>query len=332
MVDFSTLDAEWRSQETAYNEECEKLVAELRDLELQFAVEQQQQQQHHVAAIADLKESHQAAILDLQSQIEEGLAPDDQDSTEDLDNAIAALRQELADLDNVTIAAEDIELVDEDADAKIRVLEDRLEEQQQQHEDALHQRDDDSRAATRMIEELIEKNLQAEESHREQVNELIETLNALDSGYREKVDEIETDMADERKQTIHSIRSDASKISVVQQNITKKQRDYDRTIQELHDQAERLRTALEARTAREKQQMKEAIAYAQEYATEKRKLVSMNREYEILHSELVRETIEHETLMKDLTKMDSYVLAQMSAGGSRAGRSGGSSTLRTSKF
>jgi hypothetical protein len=78
--------------------------------------------------------------------------------------------------------------------------------------------------------------------------------------------------------------------------------------------------------------MKEAIAYAQEYAQEKRRFVSMHREYEILHAELVRETVEHETLMKDLSKRDGYVLSQMSSGGSRSARSAGASSTRGSKF
>ena len=65
---------------------------------------------------------------------------------------------------------------------------------------------------------------------------------------------------------------------------------------------------------------------AKKFADEKKRFVAMHRELEMLNAELVRETVEHETLMKELNKMDSFVLSQMSAGPS-ASRMGGSSTF-----
>jgi hypothetical protein len=71
---------------------------------------------------------------------------------------------------NAELPTDDIELIDEDADARLRVLEDKLEGRQQLHDEVLRQRDEDSRTATRMIEQMIEKNRQAEEA---QVGELV---------------------------------------------------------------------------------------------------------------------------------------------------------------
>jgi hypothetical protein len=68
-AEFSTIEADWRSQDAAYNSECEQLVAELRDLELQFEADQQASRERHLADIAELKRGHQAAVLDLQLKL-----------------------------------------------------------------------------------------------------------------------------------------------------------------------------------------------------------------------------------------------------------------------
>ena len=117
-----------------------------------------------------------------------------------------------------------------------------------------------------------------------------------------------------------------------QGNISKRQREYNRTVHELHDQADQLRSALEVLTARQKQQMKEAVAVAKRFADEKKRFVSMHRELEMLNAELVRETVEHETLMKEVSKMDSYLLSQMSAGASSKLGTSMFSSIRASRF
>ena len=330
MVEYSTLDSEWHTQEAALANECEERVSQLRDIELQFKAAENAERTKHLATMRQAKSEHRAARLDLHAQIDASLSQENHDDVEDLDNEIAALKNELSQLDIAPALDDDLELVDEDAEERIRVLEDRLDEKQQLHDEVMRQRDEDSRSATRMIEQLVAKNQEAERAHEEQIQEMIETLNKLDKDQADRTADLEGEIADERKQITASMRSAKAKIATIQGNISKRQREYNRTVHELHDQADQLRSALEVLTARQKQQMKEAQAVAKRFADEKKRFVSMHRELEMLNAELVRETVEHETLMKEVSKMDTYLLSQMTAG-TKAGTSTFSS-IRSSRF
>ena len=330
MVEYSTLDSEWHTQEAALANECEERVSQLRDIELQFKAAENAERTKHLATMRQAKSEHRAARLDLHAQIDASLSQENHDEVEDLDNEIAALKNELSQLDIAPALDDDLELVDEDAEERIRVLEDRLDEKQQLHDEVMRQRDEDSRSATRMIEQLVAKNQEAERAHEEQIQEMIETLNKLDKDQADRTADLEGEIADERKQITTSMRSAKAKIARIQGNISKRQREYNRTVHELHDQADQLRSALEVLTARQKQQMKEAQAVAKRFADEKKRFVSMHRELEMLNAELVRETVEHETLMKEVSKMDTYLLSQMTAG-TKVGTSTFSS-IRSSRF
>ena len=332
MVEFSTLDSEWHTQEASLANECEDRVSQLRDIELQFKAAENTERTKHLATIRQLKSEHRAAVLDLQAQIDESLSQEHHEDVEDLDNEIAALKAEISKLDSAPALVDDLELVDDDAEERLRVLEDRLDEKQQLHDEVMRQRDEDSRSATRMIEQLVAKNQEAERAHEDQIQELIETLNRLDKDQADRTSELEGEMADDRKQIMTSMRSAKAKIATIQSNIAKRQREYSRTVHQLHDEADQLRSALEVLTARQKQQMKEAVAVAKRFADEKKRFVSMHRELEMLNAELVRETVEHETLMKEVSKMDSYLLSQMSAGASSKLGTSMFSSIRASRF
>jgi CII-binding regulator of phage lambda lysogenization HflD len=64
-------------------------------------------------------------------------------------------------------------------------------------------------------------------------------------------------------------------------------------------------------TARENASLADAAATAKKINDEKRKFATLHKELEMLKGELARATVEHETLMKELTKIDNYVLSQM---------------------
>ena len=70
-------------------------------------------------------------------------------------------------------------------------------EKQQLHEEVMRQRDEDSRSATRMIEQLVAKNQEAERAHEEQIQDLIETLNKLDKDQADRTSDLEGEMADD---------------------------------------------------------------------------------------------------------------------------------------
>jgi hypothetical protein len=114
--------------------------------------------------------------------------------------------------------------------------------------------------------------------------------------------------------------------------VAKRQREYERKMLDLQAAADRQRSALEGRTARQQQQLKEALGLAKKYGDEKRKYVAMHRELEMLNAERVREAVEHATLMKEISKMDAFVLSQMSTGSRVRPAATGSTTARGTRF
>jgi chromosome segregation ATPase len=324
LVELQRTKSEWLSRETALHDDCEKLVSQLRDVDTQSSSDRNFAQSQHTAQLAQLKQRHQLAVRELESQIEDALAATEDDSDERLDAEIASLKNELTALEDGSQAAEDIETVDPDAEERQQQLEDRLEEVRQRHDDVLRSREEDSRKATEMLSQLVEKQEQEEAAHQEAVRARIEQLNAMDREQSERLESSGREAAAEKKRIVASIKSAAAKIAQMRDTVAKRQRDYERTIGELQGKADQLRAALEARTIRQQEQMKEAVACAKKFGEEKRRFVGMHRELEMLNAERVREAVEHATLMKEVSKMDGYVLSQLSAGAglrSTAGKS-----------
>jgi hypothetical protein len=297
MVEFQRLKSEWLSKEATLHDECERLVSQLRDSETQYSADRNAIQSQHVATLAQLKQRHQAAVRDLESRIEESLVRDDDDGTEELDSQIAQLKDEIAALENESGVADEVELADADAEDRLHTLEDRLSEVEQLHDDVLRQREEDSRKATQMLEQLIAKQEQEEAAHQAELRARIDTLNEMDREQSEKLEDITRETAEEKKRTLSSVRSATAKIQQMQATVAKRQREYERRIQELQTSADRARATLEARTARQQQQLKEALAIAKKYADEKRRCVAMHRELEMLNAERVREAVEQTTLI-----------------------------------
>lgn len=332
IAEFGTLDSEWKSMDSELNSKCEDLIAQLRDLDTELKAAKNEDRTRHLAAYNELIEQHKAAVLDLQTQIDDGLSGNEELADfEEIDAEITELKEEITRLENAPAPTAEMEVIDQDAEDRIRTLEDRLEEMQQVLDEALRQREEDSKASTQMIEQLVLKNQEAEEAHQDEIQQLIEELNNLDRDHAARVEEIEHEIVDEKRQIAGALKSSAAKANQLQTNISKKQRDHNRELKSLQETADQLRNQLEAMTARQKQQMKEASLAAKKYGEEKRKFVSMHRELEMLNAELVRETVEHETLMKELNKMDNFVLSQMSSSSSTRGPSN-SFSMRSSKF
>jgi chromosome segregation ATPase len=75
------------------------------------------------------------------------------------------------------------------------------------------------------------------------------------------------------------------------------------------EEASLLRHQLQAITNRENANLAESTAMARKINDEKRKFSTLHKELEMLKGELARATVEHETLIKELTKIDNYVLS-----------------------
>ena len=322
MVEYGTLQSQWTTEETKLRSQIDDYVSQLRDLSNQEIAEIQKEKQSHFVELEQLKNQHQLNILELQTQFNDGLSESEMgDNFEELDNEIETLKDAISRLENAPPPSGDIEEGDEDAEERIRTLEERLDEIRQMHDEALRQREEDSKASTQMIEQLILKNQDDEQDCKAEIERLVGELNNIDKQHAAQIEEIRNELFDIKKSNSVTLRNSILRINQIQTNITKKQRIHHKSIQALHDEIDHLRSNLESLTTRQRQQMKEASNAARVYADEKRKFVSFHRELEMLNSELVRESVEHETLMKELNKMDSLILSQMSAVGSNTSSS-----------
>lgn len=341
MAELAALNSEWSITESSMNAQCEALTSQLRDLDLQFQNIKSNEQVKHIQQLKELQQQHKDNVLFLQNQINERLEgeaePENLDEIQEYDNEIAALKAEIARWEDQPLPTGDDDLIDEEADERIRKLEEQYEEMVQIHDEAIQQREDDSKDSMSKIEQIILKGQDEEEKLNQDIQELIDKLNNLDANHVNQIEEMQNEMADERAHCSNSLKNISAKINQIQTKIAKKQRECSKRAQELHTVADDLRSELDSYTTRQKQQIKEATAAAKAYAEVKRKFVSMHKELEMLNSEKVREIVEHETLMKGLNKMDNFVLSQMSASGSstiNAGSRGSSSrgVTRTSIF
>ena len=319
MVEFGTLQSEWSTNETRLRSQADELVSQLRDLHSQGIALIHQEQQRHADEIEQLRQQHQIEILELQTQFSDGLSETEPtEDFEDLDHEIEALKDAIAQVENAPPPSGETDSYNEEGEERIRALEERLDEITQMRDEAINQREEDSKASTQMIEQLIVKNQDDEQQYRNEINNLVDELTKLDRNHASQVDEINTNHIEMKRNTAASLRNTLSRINQLQNNITKKQKSHNKQIQALHDEIDKLRQNLESLTNRQKQQMKEAANASKNYAEEKRKFVAYHRELEMLNSELVRESVEHETLLKELSKMDGVILSQMSSSNSRA--------------
>lgn len=342
MAELAALNSEWSITESSLNAQCESLTSELRDIDLRFQNVKSNEQVKHIQQLKELQQQHKDNILFLQNQLNEKLEgetdAENQDDMLEYDNEIAALKAEIAKWEDQPYLSVDDQLIDEDADERIRKLEEQYEEMVQIHDEAIQQREDDSKDSMTKIEQIILKGQEEEEKLNQDIQDLIDKLNNLDANHINQIEEMQNEMADERTHISNSLKNINAKINQIQNKISSKQRECSRRAQELHNVADNLRSELDSYTTRQKQQIKEATAAAKAYSEVKRKFVSKHKELEMLNSEKIRELVEHETLMKGLNKMDNFVLSQMSASGSSTvntasrGSSSRGVTTRTSLF
>mgnify|MGYP001075395321 CR=1 FL=1 len=320
MAELAALNSEWSVTESSLNAQCESLTSELRDIDLRFQNIKSNEQVKHIQQLKELQQQHKDNILFLQSQLNDKLEGDteaeNQDEMAEYDNEIAALKAEIAKWEDQPYLSVDDQLIDEDADERIRKLEEQYEEMVQIHDEAIQQREDDSKDSMSKIEQIILKGQEEEEKLNQDIQDLIDRLNNLDANHINQIEEMQNEMADERTHISNSLKNINTKINQIQNKIASKQRECNKRAQELHSVADDLRSELDSYTTRQKQQIKEATAAAKAYSEVKRKFVSKHKELEMLNSEKIRELVEHETLMKGLNKMDNFVLSQMSASGS----------------
>jgi hypothetical protein len=314
MLELQRAKSEWLSQEIVLHDNCKTIESQLRDLETRYSSDRAAIQSKHLSEMTQQKQRNQTAVRDLEKRLEEALNSPEDTFKESLDDQITALTEELTRLEDSPEPQEDVELFDSDAEERLQQLQDRLDELEQLHEDVLHKRDEDSRKATGMLAQLIAKHEKEERIHQEELRARTDRLNEMDSEQSAKVVQLEKETEEKKSRITASLKSALTKLQQMQQTVARRQKNYNQSLKELQTKADELRADLEIITARQQEQLKEAVGSAKKYAEEKRKHVALNRELELVQTEKMREEIEHATLKKEVSKMDGYVLSQLSSG------------------
>lgn len=318
MTELGLLQTEWSKKENDLRAQSEDLVSKLRELQNTASSQQLAEQAKHVSQMNEMVNSHHDHMMELQEELDQLLGvTEGQSEFDDFDNEIEELRAQLHEAENLTVQASvHNELGDDDdeADERIEELENQLQEMDQVYQQVLAQRDEDARRSTQMIEDIIIKYESAEDTHQQELGAIINELNEFDASKTERIAEIQKEVAESKKQIAGQLRNLLSKMTSLEREISASHNAHNKKMTELHDEAEALRNSLEMYTARQKQQLKESSANSKRYGEEKRAYVMKHKQLQMLNSELIREKVEHQTLMKDLTKMDDVVLSQMGNG------------------
>lgn len=319
MTELGLLQTEWSKKENDLRSRSEELVSKLREVQNTVHTQQTAEKAKHVSQINEMTNSHHDHMTELQDQLDQLLGiTEGQSEFEDFDNEIEELRNQLREAENLTVQASvqnDLGDDDDEAEERIEELENQLQEMDQVYQQVLTQRDEDARRSTQMIEDIIIKYESAEDTHQQELAAIIGELNELDSQRSERISEIQKDVAESKKQIAGQLRTLLSKMTGLERDISASHNAHNKRMTELQDEAEALRNTLEMYTARQKQQLKESAANSKRYGEEKRAYVMKHKQLQMLNSELIREKVEHQTLMKDLTKMDDVVLSQMGGQG-----------------
>lgn len=310
MVDLGTLQSTWGTRETELTEYCESLITNLKDIKREIAVEKASRRARHLRTIDQMIKTHQEEVMRLQSQINEEIQNnDDVDETIALDADIQNLRTQIKCLENEPVPEYDVTVPR--GEDRTSDLEDRISELQQLIEDAVRQREDDSRQGTKMLQDIIQRNKQIDAQNQKDILKCIEELNKLEKSHAEQVQKAKSDAKEVTKQLTDSVRKANANAAKLQTNITLKQKEKKRQMKAVMAQAALLRSELQSITERQQGHMEESTEIARNCQKERHEYIALQKELEMLNCELARETVDHETLMKNLSKIDDMVINRM---------------------
>lgn len=315
MVDLGSMQTNWNSQESDLRKKSEDLINQLRDVQRQNEIAKNQERAKHLQVLDQLNKRHHLVVLDLQSQIDENIERNENvDDCSDIDQQIENINLQIAEFKRIQMREdeEEEEKEDEEHIQRIEKLEERLQEMQNLHMQAVHQRDEESKNATQSLEELINNQQKVDDENKNAIKQLIEQLNSIDRNHQSQLSTIEKQLHESKRQTANSLKNAMSKAAEFQQKISKYQHDHKKEMDALIEEETQYREALEKLNARHRAHLDESMSAAKKCSEEKRRFVTMQHEVEELNGELLRETIEHENLIKEVNKMDNEVLNQMS--------------------
>jgi chromosome segregation ATPase len=314
VLDFGAAQSTWTTQESGLSNQCETMISQLRDTNTQLSADQNAKRTRHLQRLDSMIEKHQHAVMDLQSQISEAMSvvePDEEDVLA-IEHEIEAVKAAIESVQSAPPpGAPAFAASPEEFNQRIRSLEDRLQEMRHLLGEAEKNRERDSKEGTQKLQELVAKHQEAAQEADHQLQDQVDALNSLDQDHKLQVSRLRRDIAESKKQLARTLKSTTVKSESIQQQLSQMQRQHNAELKTAIEEASLLRHQLQAITNRENANLTESTAMAKRINDEKRKFATLHKELEMLKGELARATVEHETLMKELTKIDNYVLSQM---------------------
>ncbi|OHT04109.1 hypothetical protein TRFO_06410 [Tritrichomonas foetus] len=316
MVDLGNIQSDWSVQESNLRNKAEDLITQLRNCQRQFDATKKAEKVKHLQMLDQINRQHQIVVMDLQAQIDDCL-----DGQEEIDD-LADIEQEIENVKIQITGFQKVQMIEDEEEEqedfehveKIEMLEKRLIEMQSIFQKAVQQREEESRTSTQKLEELILRQQDIDDQNHVEFQRLVDNLNNLDREQALQIATIEKQLQENKRHLSNNLKSAINKAADLQQKITKYQHDHKKEMKHVIDEETGYRNLLETLNARHRGHLEESMNAARKCSEEKRRFAAMQHEVEELNGELVRETIEHETLIKEVNRMDNEVLNQMSRG------------------
>lgn len=320
MIDLGNLQTKWDIQESELRGKSEDYISQLRDLAQRNEIAKNDERAKHLQVINQINEEHQKTVLDLQAQIDQSIAEDaEMDVGTEIDEQIENLKLQIAEYQKIDqMKTEEDEQLDQDKESvedenetRLTQLQDELTEKQSLYESKIQERESNSKAVTKQLEELIQTQQKDDIQKRQRLQQLVSELNNLDKEQRSKISSKNRQLKDSKAHLTSSLRTINTKTVALQQDITRYQNNQKKKMKAILAEEEKVKMELESVNAKHRGYLDESMTAARKCSEEKRKFVQMQHEIEELHAELMRETIEHENLIKEANRLDDDILDEM---------------------
>jgi hypothetical protein len=312
-VDLSTLQSSWSAQQVQLSNKCEDLISQLRDSQAQLSADRAGSRAKHIQKMDAAVKQHQLIVLDLQAQIQDAFQlgeDDDEGDVLDLENEIESVKSEMEALEKLPPPNYGETVLQENLDEQLEAMEQRIQELQKLLAESTKKREEESKESTQKLQELVLANQEIHEKNQAQLQQLIDELNGLDKTHAGELIQARKSNRDTKKQQLRNLKSITGKTTALQQQLTQVQREQRGDLESSLEAVAELKRQLQTLTNRQNEHLAESTAIARRLNDEKRKFSILHKELEMLKSELSHETVDRETLLLELDKIDNFVLSQ----------------------
>ena len=227
-----------------------------------------------------------------------------------LDQEIASLQMQIEAFQ--TIPAPEVPPVDKEGYEKKRgLLEERIAQLKDILQNATIKKEEDSKAATQMLQQLIVKNQETDDVNQAEIAQCVDELNKLEELHNQQVSGIQLEIRESVKSLTERLKSTMEQVSQIQREVTNLHKQQKREMKADLETAEELRQKLAGITEQHHRHLNESAELTRMMNGVRSEYTALHKELEVLNAERARETIEQETLMRQLKKMDDSVISEM---------------------